>query len=98
LALPETVREELRACPVYLSVDLDVLDPAVAPGVGNPEPGGPSFSDLVQSLYSLRDLTVVGVDLVETAPSLDPSGATAVVAAKLLREVILALCRSRTLA
>ncbi len=98
LALPETVRAEIQACPVYLSVDLDVLDPAVAPGVGNPEPGGPSFSDLVQSLYSLRDLTVVGMDLVETAPTLDPSGATAVVAAKLLREVILALCRSPTLA
>ncbi len=95
LAMPETVRAELRACPVYVSVDLDVVDPAFAPGVPNPEPGGPSFSDVLQALYSLQGLTVVGMDLVETAPTLDPSGATAVAAAKLLREMILALCGSR---
>ncbi len=94
LALPETVHAELACSPVYLSVDLDVLDPAYAPGVGNPEPGGPSFSDLLRALYLLRDLPVVGMDLVETAPALDPSGVTAVVAAKLLREMMLCFCRA----
>lgn len=89
LALPETVHAELLSGPVYLSVDLDVLDPAYAPGVGNPEPGGPSFSDLLRALYLLRGLPVVGMDLVETAPALDPSGVTAVAAAKLLREMML---------
>lgn len=92
LALPETVHAELRSYPVYLSVDLDVLDPAYAPGVGNPEPGGPSFSELLQALYLLRDLPVVGLDLVEAAPELDPSGATAVSAAKLVREMVLCFC------
>ncbi len=89
LALPETVVEELRGHPVYVSVDLDVLDPAFAPGVGNPEPGGPTFADLLDALYLLRDLPVVGADVVETAPPLDPSGATEVAAAKLVREMVL---------
>ncbi len=90
LSLPETVLEELLAYPVYLSVDLDVLDPAAAPGVGNPEPGGPGFDELVEALCSLRHLRVVGMDLVETSPPWDPSGLTPVVAAKLLREATLA--------
>lgn len=94
LALPEAVHAELRGCPVYLSVDLDVADPAYAPGVGNPEPGGPALSEVLQALYLLRDLSVVGMDLVEAAPGLDPSGATAVAAAKLVREMVLAFCGS----
>ncbi len=92
LALPETVRAELTAHPVYLSVDVDVLDPAVAPGVGNPEPGGPGFTDVLEAVYALRGLRVAAMDLVEAAPPLDPSGATAVAAAKLLREMVLCLC------
>lgn len=91
LALPETVHADLRAHPVYVSVDLDVLDPAHAPGVGNPEPGGPSFVEILEALYLVRDLSVVGLDLVEAAPALDPSGATAVAAAKLVREMALSL-------
>lgn len=94
LAMPETVRAELNSCPVYLSVDLDELDPAFAPGVGNPEPGGPGFADLLEAIYALRGLPLVGMDLMETAPPLDPSGATAVAAAKLLREMVLCLCSS----
>lgn len=94
LAMPETVREELASRPVYLSVDLDVLDPACAPGVGNPEPGGPGFTDLLEAIYAMRGLPVVAIDLMETAPPLDPSGATAVAAAKLLREMVLCLCSS----
>lgn len=92
LALPEMVLEELRAFPVYVSVDLDVLDPSAAPGVGNPEPGGPDFDELLEALQLLRGLHVVGLDLVETSPPWDPSGSTSVVAAKLLREAILAFC------
>ncbi|MCS7174031.1 MAG: agmatinase [Armatimonadetes bacterium] len=89
LALPDTVRHELQQVPVYLTLDLDVLDPAFAPGVGNPEPGGPSFQDLCGALRGLGRLRVVGLDVVELAPPLDPSGVSAVVAAKLLREVLL---------
>ncbi len=89
LALPETVRSDLRGSAVYLTIDLDVLDPAFAPGVGNPEPGGPTFEDLCGALRALGRLRVVGVDVVELCPPADPSGMSAVVAAKLVREVLL---------
>ncbi len=72
--------------PVYLSLDLDVLDPAFAPGVSHPEPGGLSVREL---LAVLRELPAPeGADLVELNPRRDPLGLTAVVAAKLLREIL----------
>lgn len=89
LELPADVREWLSDRPVYLSVDIDVLDPAHAPGTGCPEPGGASFRELEDCLHGLADLRVVAVDVVEVAPRLDPSGATGVAAAKLVREAIL---------
>jgi len=89
LALPETVLAELRARPVYLTLDVDVLDPAFAPGVGNPEPGGPAFSDLCAALRALGRVRVVGMDVVEVSPLFDPAEITATAAAKLVRELIL---------
>ncbi|MDR5709794.1 MAG: agmatinase [Armatimonadota bacterium] len=89
LIVPDTVRHELQQAPVYLTLDLDVLDPAFVPGVGNPEPGGPSFQELCGALRNLGRLRVVGLDVVELAPPMDPSGVSAVVAAKLLRELLL---------
>jgi agmatinase len=89
LALPETVLADLRARPVYLTLDVDVLDPAFAPGVGNPEPGGPAFSDLCAALRALGSLRVVGMDVVEVSPPFDPAQITATAAAKLVRELIL---------
>lgn len=89
LALPETVLAELRTRPVYLTLDVDVLDPAFAPGVGNPEPGGPSFGDLSSALLALGSLRVVGMDVVEVSPPFDPAQITATVAAKLVRELVL---------
>jgi agmatinase len=81
--------------PCYLSCDLDILDPSVLPGTGAPEPGGLSFRELQSMLVSILErLTVVGMDVVELAPQLDPAGASAVVAAKLVRECIIALDRS----
>ncbi len=85
------VREELRGLPLYVTVDIDVVDPSEAPGTGSPEPGGPSAADLMASLLALEGLDVVGLDLVEVNPCLDPTGRTQVLAAKILREVILAL-------
>ncbi len=89
LALPPEVRLALSDRPVYLSIDIDVLDPSVAPGTGCPEPGGPGFSEVMAFLYSLHDLRVVAVDLVEVAPKFDPAGITAAAAAKLVRELSL---------
>jgi agmatinase len=73
--------------PVYVSVDLDVLDPAFAPGVSHQEPGGLSTRDVIGFLHRLRG-AVVGADVVELNPTCDPSGVTARVAAKLVRELL----------
>ncbi|MEM2872598.1 MAG: agmatinase [Nitrososphaerales archaeon] len=72
---------------VYVSIDLDVLDPSFAPGVGNPEPDGLSLHKLLEFLYSLKGKRIIGFDIVELTPLYD-SGITAVVAAKLMNEII----------
>jgi agmatinase len=72
--------------PVYLSFDLDVLDPAFAPGVSHWEPGGMSVREAVNLLQSLQG-QFVGADLVEYNPARDPSGRTAMVCAKLVKEL-----------
>ncbi len=73
--------------PVYLSIDLDVLDPAFAPGVSHPEPGGLSTRDLL-CLLSQITVPIAGVDIVELNPYRDVNQATARVAAKLVREIV----------
>ncbi len=72
--------------PLYLSLDMDVLDPAFAPGVSHHEPGGLSTRDVLQLIQSLR-VPLVGADIVEFNPRRDPSGITAMVAAKFLKEI-----------
>ena len=72
--------------PLYVSVDLDVLDPAYAPGVSHPEPGGMSTRELIDSIQRL-DARIVGADIVELNPRRDPSGLSATVCAKLVREL-----------
>lgn len=72
--------------PVYLTVDLDVLDPAYAPGVSHREPGGLSPRDVIRMIQDI-DVPVVGADIVELNPERDPSGISAMVAAKLLKEI-----------
>ncbi len=89
LTLPLSVRERIGGRPVYLSIDIDVLDPAHAPGTGCPEPGGVTFRELSDFLYSLEGLRIVACDVMEVSPSLDPANVTAAAAAKLIREAIL---------
>lgn len=72
--------------PVYLSLDLDVLDPAFAPGVAHHEPGGLSTRDVLSLIQRLR-APLIGADIVELNPSRDPVGITAMAAAKLLKEI-----------
>lgn len=72
--------------PVYLSLDLDALDPAFAPGVSHWEPGGLTSRDVVGLIQSLS-APVVGADVVELNPARDPSGVTAMVAAKFVKEI-----------
>jgi agmatinase len=72
--------------PVYVSIDLDVLDPAFAPGLSHREPGGLSVRELLRVIQRMRG-EVVGGDVVEFNPTQDPSGVTAWVAAKIVREL-----------
>ena len=88
--LEETVRG-LKGAPVYLTVDLDVLDPSVFPGTGTPEPGGVSFDALRQAVTLVcRECRIVGCDVNELSPPYDPSGVSNAVAAKIVREMLLA--------
>lgn len=72
--------------PLYISIDLDVLDPAFAPGVSHREPGGASTRQLIETIQGLRG-QVVGADVVEFNPRQDPVGLTAAVGAKLVKEL-----------
>ena len=76
--------------PVYVSIDIDVLDPAFAPGMSHHEPGGWSTRQLLDALRAIRaaGVPVVGADLVEVNPERDVSGLTAMVGAKLVRELL----------
>jgi agmatinase len=94
LNLPPEVRQRIGDRPVYLSVDIDVLDPAHAPGTGCPEPGGFTFRELAEFLYSLEDLNVRAMDVMEVAPQVDAANITAAAAAKVIREAILLFGRS----
>jgi len=79
--------------PIYLTLDLDVLDPGEFPGTGTPEPGGVRFGELAACIALLRreGARIVALDAVELSPMLDPSGASSVAAAKAVRELLLAL-------
>lgn len=82
----------LSGRPVYLTVDLDVLDPAVFPGTGTPEAGGVTFGALLDAVRTVASgARIVGCDFVELSPPLDPSGVSTATALKLLRETLLAL-------
>jgi agmatinase len=81
----------LRGKKVYFSLDLDILDPAVFPGTGTPEPGGVGFSELLGAVIKTGGLDLVGCDVTELCPVYDPSGASTAAACKLLRELLLAV-------
>ena len=82
----------VKGCPVYLTIDLDVLDPSAFPGTGTPEAGGVTFVELMKAALSvIRGCHIVACDMVELSPPLDPSGTSTATALKLLREMILAL-------
>ena len=80
-----------RGRPIYLTVDLDWFDPGVLPGTGTPEPGGFHWGDFAALVEELRHHRLVAADVVELAPQLDPSGVSAVLAAKVVRSLLLLL-------
>lgn len=86
------VAAEVAGRPLYVTLDIDVLDPSVAPGTGSPEPGGIGVADLLAALRTLGAggaARVIGLDVVEVSPLWDPSGRTAITAAAIVREAIL---------
>lgn len=87
----EDVVEKLAGKPVYLTIDLDVLDPSVFPGTGTPEAGGVTFLQLLDAIMKVGKLNIVGCDINELSPLLDASGASTAVALKVLRELLLCL-------
>jgi agmatinase len=78
--------------PIYITLDLDLFDPSLLPGVGTPEPGGLTFQEFVSFLKVLKPLHVIGFDVVELTPDYDPSQISSVTASVILREMILAFC------
>jgi agmatinase len=76
---------------VYLSIDIDVLDPAFAPGTGTPEPYGWRPGDVLDFIKKLKGIRLAGADIVEVSPPYDPSGITSLMAARIIREIILFL-------
>jgi arginase family enzyme len=79
--------------PLYVSIDLDGIDPAFAPGVAHPEPGGLSTRDVVELLHRIR-VPIAGIDVVEYNPGNDHRDLTARVAAKLLKEAVAVAVRN----
>lgn len=85
------VLPDLAGRPVYVTIDIDVLDPSAAPGTGTAEAGGITSKELLAAVHEIArsDVRVVGADVVEVAPVYDPSEQTQIAAAKLVREMLL---------
>jgi agmatinase len=82
--------KRLRNRPVYITLDLDVIDPSLLPGVGTPEPGGMTFKEFISLIKKIQALHVIGFDMVELTPDYDPTQISSVTASVILREMILA--------
>ncbi len=87
--------DELDDAPVYLSIDLDCIDPASFCGTGTPEAGGVSFNKLLGAILTSCRANIVAADINELAPMLDSSGASSAIACKTLRELLLALLKKQ---
>ncbi|OFK58989.1 agmatinase [Globicatella sp. HMSC072A10] len=87
--LPKAIAD-LKDKPVYLTIDLDVLDPSSFPGTGTPEAGGIDFMTLLKAIIDIAQLNVVAIDVNELSPHYDLSGASTALATKIIREILLA--------
>jgi agmatinase len=89
----ERIHRRVGDAPMYISVDIDVLDPAHAPGTGTPEAGGMSTRELQAVLRRLADLQLVGADIVEVAPAYDHAEITAIAAAHVAYDLLAIFAR-----
>ncbi|NLB87722.1 MAG: agmatinase, partial [Syntrophomonadaceae bacterium] len=83
------VKQKIGNKPVYITLDIDVLDPAFAPGTGTPEAGGFTSRELIEVILELGELNVVGFDIVEISPPYEKGDLTSILGAKILREALL---------
>lgn len=79
----------LKSKKIFVTVDLDVLDPSVMPGTGTPESGGMEFKELIDWFKYLKNFDIIGADVVELAPDYDASGVSTAVATKVIRELLM---------
>ena len=87
-SLGPVLKDLAKTTPIYVTIDMDVLDPAAFPGTGTPEPGGLSFMELMVDLTQFKGRKIVAVDFMELAPNIDLSGISTISAVKLIREMI----------
>ena len=92
-AVAERIRDRVADAPVYVSIDIDVLDPAFAPGTGTPEAGGMTSRELLGTLRGLAGVNLVGADIVEVAPPYDHAEVTAVAASHVAYELLALFAR-----
>ena len=83
--------DELKGKKIFVTVDLDCLDPSVMPGTGTPESGGMQFNELMGWIEYLKNFDIVGADVVELAPDYDASGVSTAVATKVIRELLMVM-------
>ncbi|GAA2868925.1 agmatinase [Microbacterium arabinogalactanolyticum] len=93
-AAMERLRQRIGDRPLYVSVDIDVLDPAHAPGTGTPEAGGLTSRELLRIIRGLADLNIVGADVVEVAPAYDHAQITGIAASHVAYEILTAMARA----
>jgi agmatinase len=84
--------DDLKGKKIFVTVDLDVLDPSIMSGTGTPEAGGMDFNTLVDWFARLKNFDIIGADVVELAPDYDASGVSTATAAKVIRELLMVLC------
>ncbi len=89
--IARAVEERVAGLPVYLSFDIDCLDPAFAPGTGTPVPGGISSGKALEIIRALKDLNIVGADVVEVSPAYDHSGITAIAGSAIALDILYAM-------
>ncbi len=84
-----TILNDVKPYPIYITIDVDVLDPSLMSGTGTPEPGGLTFKELLQATFAFKGFNIVGIDIVELAPDYDHSGVSTATVRTLLREMLL---------
>ena len=85
--------EKIKGRPVYVTIDLDVLDPSIFSGTGTPEAGGINFHEMLDLIKVLKNAKIVGADVVELSPHYDQSGVSTAVACKIIRELTFAILK-----